>query len=251
MWQVLWRQKCTKQHTNFLLSVWHDRWQQLIRWSSSEQMNFLGYIDISPCKPTIAWPRPILQDNSSNWQTQNSNMVVLFPSLLFFLGLVSIVRGYLDIYPPCKFQLELLAGPSLGTKANTRRGTKWSTSSSSGSSNVLPCKEYGMNPWKVSAWQCWPMRRTSLWHWPKRSRKVYMEERGIRRLALLLCVGHWDSQCLYPTPTPTCYMLDIQGMWIVYYPQIEENLCIWGGWVLPTQKLGCYQAVLQIWMING
>ena len=27
-------------------------------------------------------------------------MVVLFPSLLFFLGLVSIVRGYLDVYPP-------------------------------------------------------------------------------------------------------------------------------------------------------
>ena len=27
-------------------------------------------------------------------------MVVLFPSLLFFLGLISIVRGYLDVYPP-------------------------------------------------------------------------------------------------------------------------------------------------------
>ena len=59
--QVLWRQKCTKQHTHFLLSVWLGRWQQLI-WSSSEQMNLPGDLDTSSCKPHH-WPRPILQES--------------------------------------------------------------------------------------------------------------------------------------------------------------------------------------------
>ena len=33
-------------------------------------------------------------------KTQNSDMAVLFLSLIFILSLVSTARGYLDIYPP-------------------------------------------------------------------------------------------------------------------------------------------------------
>ena len=109
------------------------------------------------------------------------------------------------------------------------------------SSDVLFCREHGMNQWEVSAWYCWSMRIASDVIWPaatdQTEARECMEERGRKRQALPLergeCVFYWDSWCLQHTATPFCCMLGIQVRWSeLQLSMCGVSLCKRGGWVL-------------------
>ena len=107
-----------------LLKIAHGRWQQIV-WSSSEQMNLPVHLDTSPCKPHH-WPRSTVE-------------AFHFPVIL--------LAGRTDNWE------QTLEGEE--SKAQTAFQL---------SSDVLVCREHGMNPWSFQPGTVHPWEEFQVWY---------------------------------------------------------------------------------------